>query len=42
VVSAAKSLFFRPIGVDDDFVADAFFADAVPERLGHGVLDFDG
>jgi hypothetical protein len=42
IVIPAKSLFFRSTGVDDDFVVDAFFADAVPARLGHRVLDFDG
>jgi hypothetical protein len=39
VVIPAESLFFRPIGVDDGFVVDAFFADAVLAQLGHGVLD---
>jgi hypothetical protein len=42
IVIPAKSLFFRSTGVDDDFVVDAFFADVVPARLGHRVLDFDG
>jgi hypothetical protein len=42
VVIPATSLFFGSIGVDDDFVVDAFFADAVPARLGRGVLDSDG
>src|SRR5215467_1798999 len=36
VVVPAESLFFRSIGVDDDFVMDSFLAHAVLSQLGHG------
>ena len=39
VVVPAESLFFWPIRIDDNFIVDSFFADAVLAQLGHVVLD---
>ena len=39
VAIPAQSLFFRPVGVDDGLVVDAFFANAILARLGQEGLD---
>ena len=39
VVIPAQGLLFGPISVDDGFVVDSFFANAVFSRLGHSEFD---
>ena len=39
VVVPAECLFLGPVGIDDDFIVDSFFADTILAQFGHVVLD---